>query len=69
MAKALPGFATTRVDPRLVAEIRALRSRVRDLEAELDRARTENDVPAATPVALADVVDAVVIDDREPALT
>ena len=69
MAKALPGFATTRVDHRLLAEVRALRSRVRDLEAELDRARAENDVLAAAPVALGAVVAAGVIDDRAPALT
>lgn len=63
MAKALPGFATTSIDPRLVAEIRALRTRVRDLEAELDRSRAENEVLAAA------AVETVMIDDREPALT
>lgn len=68
MAKALPGFATTTVDPRLLAELRALRSRVRHLEAELDRARAENDLLAAR-VLDAQLDSAVVLDDREPVLT
>lgn len=66
MAKALLGFATTSTDPRLVAEIRALRNRVRDLEAELDRSRAENDVLAAATVVLDEHSDTAL---REPALT
>lgn len=66
MAKALLGFATTSTDPRLVAEIRALRNRVRDLEAELDRTRAENDVLAAATVVLDEHSDSAL---REPALT
>ncbi len=67
MAKALSGFATTTVDPRLIAEVRTLRCRVRDLEAELDRCRAENDALAAHSLERFD--EAVVLDDREPALT
>lgn len=66
MAKALLGFATTSTDPRLVAELRALRNRVRDLEAELDRTRAENDVLAAATVVLDEHSDSAL---REPALT
>jgi hypothetical protein len=66
MAKALLGFAATPTDPRLIAEVRALRSRVRDLEAELDRTRAENDVLAAATVVLDAHADNA---RREPALT
>ncbi len=47
MAKALLGFTASTYDPRLVAELRSLRTRVRDLENELERTRTENAVLAA----------------------
>jgi hypothetical protein len=47
MAKALFGFTAGTYDPRLVAELRGLRTRVRDLEDELERSRTENAVLAA----------------------
>lgn len=67
MAKALLGFATTSTDPRLVAELRALRNRVRDLEAELDRTRAENDVLAAATVVLDEHSADTAL--REPALT
>jgi hypothetical protein len=53
MAKALLGFATTSYDPRLLAEVRALRARVQDMQGELDRIRAEN----AVLTAAVDVVD------------
>jgi hypothetical protein len=65
MAKALLGHVGG-PDPRMVAEMRRLQQRVRDLEAELVRLQTENDTLAA-------VADNEVLahspNDREPALT
>jgi hypothetical protein len=64
MAKALLGHVGG-PDPRMVAEMRRLQRRVRDLEAELVRLQAEND-------ALANTQDDLVTlgaPDREPALT
>jgi len=64
MAKALLGHVGG-PDPRMVAEMRRLQRRVRDLEAELVRLQSEND-------ALASVdrdVEELSLKDREPALT
>ena len=65
MAKALLGHVGG-PDPRMVAEMRRLQQRVRDLEAELVRLQSENDTLAA--VADDDVM-ALARKDREPALT
>ncbi|GAB2833383.1 hypothetical protein GCM10027176_42080 [Actinoallomurus bryophytorum] len=65
MAKALLGHVGG-PDPRMVAEMRRLQQRVRDLEAELVRLQTENDTLAA--VADNEVM-ALSANDREPALT
>ncbi|GLY72635.1 MULTISPECIES: hypothetical protein [Actinoallomurus] len=65
MAKALLGHVGG-PDPRMVAEMRRLQQRVRDLEAELVRLQTENDALAA--VADNEVM-ALSANDREPALT
>jgi hypothetical protein len=65
MAKALLGHVGG-PDPRMVAEMRRLQQRVRDLEAELVRLQTENDTLAA--VADSEVL-ALSANDREPALT
>jgi hypothetical protein len=65
MAKALLGHVGG-PDPRMVAEMRRLQQRVRDLEAELVRLQTENDTLAA--VADNEVL-ALSASDREPALT
>jgi hypothetical protein len=65
MAKALLGHVGG-PDPRMVAEMRRLQQRVRDLEAELGRLQTENDTLAA--VADNEVM-ALSANDREPALT
>jgi hypothetical protein len=62
MAKALLGHVGG-PDPRMVAEMRRLQQRVRDLEAELARLQDENDVLVAS--AGHDLLAPV----REPALT
>ncbi|ACY98968.1 MULTISPECIES: hypothetical protein [Thermomonospora] len=65
MAKALLGHVGG-PDPRMVAEMRRLQQRVRDLEAELVRLQAENDALAAQA---RDDVLALGVKDREPALT
>lgn len=67
MAKALLGHVGG-PDPRLVAEMRRLQQRVRDLEAELVRLQTANDALSAT-VRDHDEALAVSASSREPALT
>jgi hypothetical protein len=63
MAKALLGHVGG-PDPRIVAEMRRLQRRVRDLEAELVRLQSENDVLASV-----DQDEVLILKDREPALT
>jgi hypothetical protein len=63
MAKALLGHVGA-PDPRIVAEMRRLQRRVRDLEAELVRLQSENDVLASV-----DQDEVLILKDREPALT
>ncbi|MFC5186120.1 hypothetical protein [Actinomadura harenae] len=65
MAKALLGHVGG-PDPRMVAEMRRLQQRVRDLEAELVRLQEEND--ALATAAEGDMVS-LGVKDREPALT
>lgn len=65
MAKALLGHVGG-PDPRMVAEMRRLQQRVRELEAELLRLQTEND---ALATAGQDNVMSLPVKDREPALT
>ncbi|HEX6469991.1 MAG TPA: hypothetical protein VF069_12915 [Streptosporangiaceae bacterium] len=64
MAKALLGHVGG-PDPRMVAEMRRLQRRVRDLEAELVRLQAENDALATTQDGLVTLGSS----DREPALT
>ena len=64
MAKALLGHVGG-PDPRMVAEMRRLQRRVRDLEAELVRLQAENDSLANTQ----DDLVTLSAPDREPALT
>jgi hypothetical protein len=64
MAKALLGHVGG-PDPRMVAEMRRLQRRVRDLEAELVRLQAENDALATTQDGLVTLSSS----DREPALT
>ncbi|TNY36085.1 hypothetical protein [Thermomonospora catenispora] len=66
MAKALLGHVGG-PDPRMVAEMRRLQQRVRDLEAELVRLQAENEALAAG--APHEDVLALQVKDREPALT
>jgi hypothetical protein len=65
MAKALLGHVGG-PDPRMVAEMRRLQQRVRDLEAELVRLQAENDALASVDQ---DDVLTMRAKDREPALT
>jgi hypothetical protein len=65
MAKALLGHVGG-PDPRMVAEMRRLQQRVRDLEAELVRLQAENDALASVDQ---EEVLTVRAKDREPALT
>ena len=64
MAKAILGHVGG-PDPRMVAEMRRLQQRVRDLEAELVRLQEENDALAA---GVGHEDDMLVL-DREPAYT
>ena len=66
MAKALLGHVGG-PDPRMVAEMRRLQQRVRDLEAELVRLQAEND--ALATAANDDDALSLGVKDREPALT
>ncbi len=65
MAKALFGHVGPAADTRLATELRRLRLRVRELEAELDHARMVNEALASR----IDVSDDLRALDREPALT
>jgi hypothetical protein len=65
MAKALFGHVGVGTDLRLAAEVRHLRTRVRDLEAALARAEAVNEALAAR----VDVSDELRALDVEPALT
>ncbi len=76
MAKALFGHVGVGPDLRLVAEVRRLRGRVAELEAELARLSTDDDLLEAVVVVdprAAEVIDAPVEDLTpevlEPALT
>jgi hypothetical protein len=64
MAKALLGHVGG-PDPRMVAEMRRLQRRVRDLEAELVRLQAENDALATTQ----DDLVTLSTPGREPVLT
>ncbi|HEY7483766.1 MAG TPA: hypothetical protein VH912_04830 [Streptosporangiaceae bacterium] len=64
MAKALLGHVGG-PDPRMVAEMRRLQRRVRDLEAELVRLQAENDALATSQ----DDLVTLSTPDREPVLT
>lgn len=67
MAKALLGHVGGS-DPRVLAEIRRLQQRVRDLEAEVVRLQAHNDA-LATTTASGDDELVVPAQHREPALT
>jgi hypothetical protein len=65
MAKALLGHVGVGTDLRLAAEVRRLRTRVRDLEIALARAQAVNEALAAQ----VDVSDDLRALEGEPALT
>jgi hypothetical protein len=65
MAKALFGHVGVGNDVRLAAEVQRLRTRVRDLESELDRALAVNEV-LASQVDVSDELRALY---KEPVLT
>jgi hypothetical protein len=65
MAKALLGHVGVGTDMRLAAEVRRLRTRVRDLEAALEHAQAVNEALAAQ----VDVSDELRALEVEPALT
>ena len=67
MAKALFGHVGVGQDLRLVAEMRRLRQRVRDLEDEVDRLRLANE--ELTPTTVADEFITLAVSEAEPALT
>jgi hypothetical protein len=72
MAKALFGHVGVGPDLRLVAEVRRLRGRVAELEAELARLSTDDDLDEAVVVVdpqVAEVLNASATAVREPALT
>ena len=70
MAKALLGHIGG-TDPRMVAEVRRLQQRVRDLEDQLVRVKAENDslVAAASSATLDHELFVASVSEREPALT
>jgi hypothetical protein len=70
MAKALLGHIGG-TDPRMVAEMRRLQQRVRDLEEQLMRVKAENDSLAAAAHAAASFDSELyaTVAEREPALT
>ncbi|HEY3871585.1 MAG TPA: hypothetical protein VGM10_24710 [Actinocrinis sp.] len=69
MAKALLGHIGG-TDPRMVAEMRRLQQRVRDLEDQLMRVKAENDsLAAAARAASFDSELYAAVAEREPALT
>ena len=68
MAKALYGHVGAGFDPRLAAEVRRLRGRVAELEAELARLRSSQDLSTVTD----DEIRLLTLDEQlsdAPALT
>lgn len=70
MAKALLGHIGG-TDPRMVAEMRRLQQRVRDLEDQLTRVQAENDslIAAVHTSSLDHELFVTTVSEREPALT
>jgi hypothetical protein len=68
MAKALFGHVGVAPDMRAVAELRRLRDRVRDLEAEILQLREAN-ATLASRTSVADDLLSLSVPDAEPALT
>ena len=68
MAKALLGHVGIGSDLQLVAEVRRLRGRVRELESELALARATSDALAAS-LTVEDDLRTLHLEHSEPALT
>ena len=68
MAKALFGHVGVGADPHLVLEVRRLRSRVTELEAELARTREAHEA-LLNSVLVEDDLRSLTLPDSEPALT
>ena len=68
MAKALLGYVGGS-DPRVLAEMRRLQQRVRDLESELVRMRAERDALSAAVRQSDALVEPIDVSTSEPALT
>ena len=68
MAKALFGHVGVAGDPRLVGEVRRLRVRIGELEAELAQARAASDALAAS-VTVEDDPRTLTLEANAPALT
>ena len=66
MAKALFGYVGISSDPQLLAEVRRLRLRVRELEGELNRSQETNEALMSVSVHDADIIR---LSESEPALT
>jgi hypothetical protein len=69
MAKALFGYVGVAPDMRAVAELRRLRERVRDLEAEILRLREANASLAARATVADELISLSSVPEAEPALT
>jgi len=72
MAKALLGHVGSDLDVRVASELRRLRDRVRELEAEIDRLQDANRALSNGLVIDGDILSISVgeqVAEREPALT
>jgi hypothetical protein len=72
MAKALLGHVGSDLDVRVALELRRLKDRVRELEAEVDRLQAANRELSSGLVIDGDILSISVgepVADREPALT
>jgi uncharacterized small protein (DUF1192 family) len=72
MAKALLGHLSNDLDLRMVAELRRMRDRVRELEDEVARLQAANTALASGLLVNDDMLTIEALDrvsDREPALT
>ena len=72
MAKALLGHVGSDLDVRVALELRRLKDRVRELEAEVDRLESANRELSSGLVIDGDILSISVgepVADREPALT
>jgi cell division septum initiation protein DivIVA len=69
MAKALFGHVASGPDSRMLAEMRRLRQRVQDLEAELEALRMANASLISQTSVADELISLAAVSDVEPALT